>query len=259
MTLKQAVQKGVQGMRCVALRPGLAEAFAIELAAAVSIAAECVAIRRASEGGRARPRYASGLRFNNHRLLHAARMGCCFNEPGGDARRKRPDLCGAGDLRLNDANCNRKRIGERLRAQRRGALARACGHDGHKLAHPIENDNRDPMRSAEAHSLDRTTPPQPAMTIAEGMREPGSYRSRLTPSPTKSEPPLTERFALSASVVMMRGLIASRASQKASLSASADASDIGSPMAAVAPWRPSDGLASDACPKRSKASHDALE
>ena len=46
---KDDVQKSVERMRCVALRSGLADAFAIELAAAVSIAAECVAIRRASE------------------------------------------------------------------------------------------------------------------------------------------------------------------------------------------------------------------
>ncbi len=205
------------------------------------------------------PRYASGLRFDDHRVLHVARMGCCFNEPGGDARRKRLRLCGAGDLRLNDANCNRKRIGERLRAQRRGALARACRHDGHKFAHPIENDNRDPMRSAEAHSLDRNDA-APSRHDDRG----GHARARIVSKPPNAIAD-KERAAPDGKVRVVgfrrydARLDREPSLPKASLSASADASDISSPMAAVVPWRPSDGLASDACPKRSKASHDALE
>jgi hypothetical protein len=69
-----------------------------------------------------------------------------------------------------------------------------------------------------------TKPPQPAITMAAGMRAPASYLRRRAPSWTKREPPLTVRLALSASVVTTRGLTARRASQKASDSASAAAS-----------------------------------
>jgi len=69
-----------------------------------------------------------------------------------------------------------------------------------------------------------TNPPQPAMTIAAGIRAPASYRRQHSPSWTKSEPPLTVRLALSASVVTTRGLTTRRAPQKASDSTSAAAS-----------------------------------
>jgi hypothetical protein len=78
-----------------------------------------------------------------------------LDEPSGIARRKRPGLRGAGNLRLNDADGDRQRIGEHLRAQNGCAGARPQRRDGHKLAHPVENDDRDPMRSAKPHSLDR--------------------------------------------------------------------------------------------------------
>ena len=152
---KTGGQKGVQGMRGVTLRAGLADRARSSWRRLFPLRRNAWRSDAPTKVWDVRPRYASGLRFNDHSVLHVARMGCCFNEPGGDARRKRPGLCAAGDLRLNDADCNRKRVGRRLRAQHRGALARACGQDGHKLAHPIENDNLDPMRSAEAHSLDR--------------------------------------------------------------------------------------------------------
>ena len=142
-------------MRCVALCSGLAKCSRSSWRRLFPLRRNAGRPDTPTKRGRPRPCGASGLRFNNHRLLHAARMGCRFNEPGGVARRKPPGLCGAGDLRLNDANGNRKRVGGRLRAQHRGALARTCGHDGHKLAHPIEGNNRDPMRSADPHSLDR--------------------------------------------------------------------------------------------------------
>jgi hypothetical protein len=69
-----------------------------------------------------------------------------------------------------------------------------------------------------------TKPPQPAMTMAAGIRAPASYLRRRSASWTKSEPPLTVRLALSASVVTTRGLTARRAPQNASDSASAAAS-----------------------------------
>ena len=152
---KDDVQKSVERMRCVALRSGLAKCSRSSWRRLFPLRRNAWRSDTPAKRGRARPCSASGLRFNDHRLLHAARVGGDFDEPCGVIRRKRSDLCGAGDLCLNDANCNRKRVGKRLRAQRCGALARACGHDGHKLAHPIKNDNRNPMRSAEAHSLDR--------------------------------------------------------------------------------------------------------
>jgi hypothetical protein len=65
-----------------------------------------------------------------------------------------------------------------------------------------------------------TNPPQPAMTMAVGIFAPASYRRRRSPSWTKSEPPLTVRLALSASVVTTRGLTARRGPQTASDSAS---------------------------------------
>ena len=152
---KAGRQKGVQGMCGVTLRPGLADHARSSWRRLFPLRRNAWRSDAPAKRGRARPCGASGLRFNDHRLLHAASEAGHVDEPRGVIRRERPDLCGAGDLRLNDANCDRKRIGERLRAQHRGALARACRHDGHKFAHPIENDNRDPMRSAEAYSLDR--------------------------------------------------------------------------------------------------------
>ena len=61
-----------------------------------------------------------------------------------------------------------------------------------------------------------TNPPQPAMTMATGILAPASYLRRRSPSWTKSDPPLTERLALSASIVTTRDLTARRAPQKAS-------------------------------------------
>ncbi len=69
-----------------------------------------------------------------------------------------------------------------------------------------------------------TSPFQPAMTMAAGILAPASYLRRRSPSWTKSEPPLTVRLALSASVVMTLVLTARRVPQKASDSASAAAS-----------------------------------
>jgi hypothetical protein len=69
-----------------------------------------------------------------------------------------------------------------------------------------------------------TSPFQPAMTMAAGIFAPASYLRRRSPSCRKSEPPLTVRLALSASVVMTLGLTARRAPQKVSDSASEAAS-----------------------------------
>ena len=152
---KDDVQKSVERMRCVTLRSGLAKCSRSSWRRLFPLRRNAWRSDAPAKRGRVRPCVPRRLCFGDHRLLHDARAAGRLHEPGGVARLKRPGLCGAGDLRLNDADGDRQRIGERLRAQHRGALARACRHDGHKLAHPIENNNRDPMRSAEPHSLDR--------------------------------------------------------------------------------------------------------
>jgi hypothetical protein len=148
-------QKRIQRMRGMSFRPRLADHTRSSGRRLFPLRRNAGRSDTPTKRGRVRPCEPRGLRFSNHRLLHAARTARRMYEPGGLSCGNSARLCGAGEFRLNDANSDRKRIGERLRAQHGGAGARACRRNGHQLAHPIEGDNRDPMRAAETNCLDR--------------------------------------------------------------------------------------------------------
>lgn len=152
---KDDIQKAVERMRGVSLcssppvrsRSSLRRLFPLRRNARRSDAP--------AKRGRTRPRETSRLSFGAHRLLHAARIPSGFNEAGRVARSDRAGSRRAGDLRLNDTDCDRQGIGERLCAQQSGIGARPQRRDRHQFAHPIENDNCNPMRDAKSHCLDR--------------------------------------------------------------------------------------------------------
>jgi hypothetical protein len=105
--------------------------------------------------GWARPCETRRLCLGDHRLLHASRMAHRFDEPGRVSGIDCAKSRSVGDLRLNDAGGDRQRVGGRLRPQHRGAQARSQRRDGHKFTHPVKDDDRDPVRRAKPHSLDR--------------------------------------------------------------------------------------------------------
>jgi hypothetical protein len=94
------------------------------------------------------------LRFHHHRVLHGLGARRCVDEPHGLIARQRAGPRGVLNLRHHNARGDPRGVGEGLSAKHRRHGAGRARHEGEQVAHPIEDDDSDAMRCAEAKRLD---------------------------------------------------------------------------------------------------------
>jgi hypothetical protein len=90
------------------------------------------------------------LRLDDHRLLHGLGTPRGADEPYGFVAGERAGPNSVLNFRQHNARGDPGWVGEGLSAKHRRGCAGRSRHDGEQVPHPIEDHDRDAMRSAKA-------------------------------------------------------------------------------------------------------------
>jgi hypothetical protein len=93
------------------------------------------------------------LRLGDHRLLHGRSAPRGIDEPYGFVARERAGSNRILNFRQHDARGDPSRVGEGLSAKHRRNCTGRAGHDREQVAHPIEDHDRNAMRSTKPQAL----------------------------------------------------------------------------------------------------------